>query len=145
MKKLPSILSVTLVFAFTFSNAHAGAAMCVATEKTPKKNVTDVQYFTRWNSSDNGYKVEKRAREDYKRRYSRGYPACRSTGRIMHGHFVVLKNTMRNYAKELKTTYAFGYGDSPREAEHDAVREMRRRNWSWKKQDGYRIVDSRRF
>ena len=129
---------------FITPHAQAGAAICIAKQKTPKNNQTDVQYFTRWSSNVNGYKAEKAARDDYKEEYS-GTPSCRNTGNLMNGYFVVIKNVRKNYAGERRVTYAFGYGESRGEAEQDAVDELGRRNWSWKKSEGYAIEDVQEF
>lgn len=136
---------ITLFTCLLFvSNSYAGAAICIAKAKTPKNNRTDVEYFTRWSGTANGYKASKAARKDYKEKYS-GTPSCRNTAKLMNGYFVVIQNTRKNYAGEQSTTYAFGFGESRGAAEQDAVEELGRRNWSWKKREGYTVSDVQKF
>jgi hypothetical protein len=143
-KSIVFSFAIAILSVFISSNAHAGAAVCIAKQDTPRHNQTDVEYFARWGGNVDGYKADHAARGDYKQKYSRT-PTCRNTGRQMNGYFVVIKNVRQNYAHETTVTYAFGYGRSRGEAEHDAVEEMGRRNWSWKKSEGYTVDMARQF
>lgn len=133
-----------LVLLMITADVHAGAVICIAKEDLPSGSDTDVEYFLRWGSEVTGYQASVAAREDHDEEYS-GMPSCRNTGNMINGYFVVIKNVMRNYAGEMKTTFAFGYGTSYQSALRDAEEEMGRRNWSWKSSDGYSVDYSKEF
>jgi hypothetical protein len=137
-------LSAFFVATLIASETYAGAAKCVAREKTPKNNRTDTEYFSRWDSNEDGHHSESAARNDYKEKYSDA-PNCRNTRKLINGYFVVIKASRNNYAGELKITYAFGYGSSRAMADEDAIKELRRRDWGWKKKHGYTVDEVQKF
>jgi len=134
---------------YATSRSSAGLAIAIATGKTDKSNDTDIKYFIEDSGPENnGYKAETTARAAFKDYYAghvaiyklSQYPYCRSSGTLKSGFYCVIANNYRNYANESVTKYAFGFSDvSLDAAEKDAVKELQRRNWSWKESDGYDV------
>lgn len=144
MKRTFSAIAIVLAASLLTPQVQAGAAICIAKAKTAKNNQTDVEYFLRWGAGVKGLQAQSSARQDFKARYS-STPSCRHSGALINGHLLVIKNVRKNYAGETVATYAFGFGATPGDAEQDAVRELGRRNWNWKKNEGYQVVESQTF
>ena len=144
MKKIVTYFITVLMLVLSTSSVYAGAAICIAKKETPRGHETDAEYFIHWDSSNKGYGSEKNVQQAYKSKYN-GIPSCRSTGNLINGYFVIISFAGTNYDGEPKLTYAFGYGLSQEEAQQDAIKELGRRNWSWRKSQGYKVEEIQEF
>lgn len=141
--RILNIIVVAVIFAAA-TPAHAGAAVCYGTEKTPQGLQTDAEYFARWSGKGHGRGAERAAREDWAAKY-RGNPGCTSSQDLESGYMVIIEAQTRGYTGEDVVTMAAGFGRSAGEAEDEAVAELGRRNWNWTKRHGYDTIFEKRF
>ena len=140
MYKSLTIMMAVVLIAVSFSDAFAGAAICIA----KGENYTDVEYFLRWDGLSKGYEAERVARQDYKAKYSKT-PHCSNTGSLLSGFFVLVKNEKKNSDGIKILTWGFGFGTTQAEAEQQAVKDLSNRNWGWSKKDGYVVETTQQF
>jgi hypothetical protein len=130
------------------STALAGAAICIAAKSTDPTRSDDF-YELLLNGTSTGYEAERAAREEIRKRMSPDHnsaPTCRSSRDMRSGHLVLISARTPYLDVGWRTTWAIGFGADLNAARQDAYEEMRRRNWTWvKDQHGYQVVEQVRF
>lgn len=144
MSKSFSLVIAIALIAVSFSDAFAGAAICIHKEKTAKRADTHGEYFVSFDSLRNGWAAERASREDYKAKYE-GYPKCKNTGDLINGFFVIVENEKVNSSGENIRTLGFGFGSTKTAAVEDAAKHLGSINWHWKPKDGYKIIATQEF
>jgi|GEM_PF-1793134 len=143
---LVAILGCSLLWG---GDALAGAALCSTLDDADKPVfVFHADGFSNGFAADRIARHQLRVLLDEQRNKTsstkpkKRYPNCRSSGDHVQGHFAILRYVDD---KQKKETIAFGYGASAADAEKDAVDELGRRNWSWRKRMGYETLQAGTF
>jgi len=149
MRQMAYVLTaLAALFTFNSSSYARGVALCVEVGNNAKGYKTDVEYFLRWGGDPEttGRDVQKAARHDQSLEYS-GTASCRNNERYFldGGWFVVIKAERSNRTTGRKSTYALGYGQDHASAVLNAIEELKRRDWSWRREHGYIIDTSKAF